>query len=72
MDLVEGYHVMVGYDNLIFGKGISGIGGTDGILAGDGRLNVSEGSGGVKQGCGKVEGAKVDSGAEMDGVGGTE
>lgn len=34
---------MVGYDNLIFGPGIPRAGGEDGILAGDGRLNVSTG-----------------------------
>jgi hypothetical protein len=38
--MVKGYHVMVGHDNLIFGAGVPGVG-SDGILAGDTRLNSS-------------------------------
>jgi hypothetical protein len=37
VDLVEGYEIMAGYDNLIFGRGVPGCG-TDGILEADGRL----------------------------------
>jgi hypothetical protein len=40
--LERGYDVMVGYDNLIFGKQVESSGGTDGILAGDKRLNPHE------------------------------
>jgi len=41
--MVKGYHVMVGRDNLIFGAGIPGVPGigSDGIVAGDARLNSS-------------------------------
>jgi hypothetical protein len=39
VDLVKGYHIMAGYDNVIFGAGVSGVG-SDGIMAGDARLNV--------------------------------
>ncbi|KAH9879860.1 hypothetical protein J1614_001884 [Plenodomus biglobosus] len=42
VDIVKGYHVMVGYDNLIFGPKIRGQSGSDGIMKGDERLNVSE------------------------------
>ncbi|CBX98198.1 hypothetical protein LEMA_P096070.1 [Plenodomus lingam JN3] len=42
VDLVKGYHVMAGYDNLIFGPKIRGESGSDGIMKGDKRLNVSE------------------------------
>lgn len=45
MDMTQGYHVMVGYDNLIFGNAIPMTGGTDGILAGDPRLKNSHGKG---------------------------
>ncbi|KAH7095250.1 hypothetical protein FB567DRAFT_24062 [Paraphoma chrysanthemicola] len=38
VDLIKGYHVMVGYDNLIFGAGIPGMG-KDGLGRGDSRLN---------------------------------
>jgi hypothetical protein len=37
VDLVEGYSVMAGYDNLIFGAGVPGLG-SNGILKGDERL----------------------------------
>ena len=40
MDLEMGYDIMVGYDNLIFGKSIEGSGGSDGILQTDSRLNL--------------------------------
>ncbi|XPS68443.1 hypothetical protein M3J09_000731 [Ascochyta lentis] len=40
-DTTQGYHVMVGYDNLIFGSAIPITGGADGILAGDTRLKTS-------------------------------
>ncbi|KAH8727193.1 hypothetical protein GQ44DRAFT_130319 [Phaeosphaeriaceae sp. PMI808] len=48
VDLEKGYHVMGGYDNLIFGPGLPGVG-KDGIMAGDSRLNVRvrDKSGGV-------------------------
>lgn len=39
VDLVKGYHIMAGYDNVIFGAGIPGVG-SDGIMAGDARLNA--------------------------------
>jgi hypothetical protein len=37
VDLVQGYHVMVGYDNLILGRGVPSAG-SDGILTDDSRL----------------------------------
>lgn len=39
--MTQGYHVMVGYDNLIFGNAIPVTGGADGVLAGDARLETS-------------------------------
>jgi len=42
VDLEMGYDIMVGYDNLIFGKSIEGSGGCDGILQTDSRLNSGE------------------------------
>jgi hypothetical protein len=39
-DVAAGYHVMFGYDNLIFGHGIPTTGGGDGVLAGDARLKT--------------------------------
>jgi hypothetical protein len=39
VDLVKGYHIMAGYDNVIFGAGVPGVG-SDGIMAGDARLNA--------------------------------
>ncbi|KAF2031831.1 hypothetical protein EK21DRAFT_87656 [Setomelanomma holmii] len=60
VDLVKGYHVMVGYDNLIYGAGIPGMG-KDGIMPGDSRLNYkkvdTEGKG--EKGC-----ERTDSGTE--------
>jgi hypothetical protein len=41
VDLVKGYHVMVGYDNLIFGSGVPGVG-RDGVTAGDPRLTTKK------------------------------
>jgi hypothetical protein len=41
VDLVEGYEIMAGYDNLIFGRGVPGCG-TDGILEADGRLKKNK------------------------------
>jgi hypothetical protein len=37
VDLVEGYSVMAGYDNLIFGPAVPGMG-SDGLMKGDERL----------------------------------
>tara|TARA_R110002003_G_scaffold1113_3_gene22424 strand:+ start:10838 stop:11050 length:213 start_codon:yes stop_codon:yes gene_type:complete len=37
VDLFKGYHVMVGYDNVIFGAGIPRMG-NDGIMKGDSRF----------------------------------
>ncbi|KZM22513.1 uncharacterized protein EKO05_0009682 [Ascochyta rabiei] len=37
-DMTQGYYVMVGYDNLIYGNAIPEIGGADGILAEDARF----------------------------------
>jgi len=42
VDLVKGYHVMAGYDNLIFGPSFPGHSRSDGILQGDKRMSVSE------------------------------
>jgi len=39
VDLVKGYHIMAGYDNVIFGAGVPGVG-RDGIMAGNARLNA--------------------------------
>ncbi|KAJ4309788.1 hypothetical protein N0V94_008766 [Neodidymelliopsis sp. IMI 364377] len=39
-DVTVGYHVMFGYDNLIFGPGIPTTGGGDGVLAEDARLKT--------------------------------
>ena len=36
--MTQGYYVMVGYDNLIFGNAVPETGGDNGILAGDARL----------------------------------
>lgn len=55
MDLVKGYHVMVGYDNLIFGPAVPGAG-RNGIAVGDSRLNVS----------GKWDGESVDGSEDVD------
>ena len=41
VDLVKGYHIMAGYDNLIFGAGVPFLG-SDGIMAGDSRLTVKK------------------------------
>ncbi|KAF2274016.1 uncharacterized protein EI97DRAFT_347685, partial [Westerdykella ornata] len=42
VDLTKGYQIMCGYDNIIYGAGIPGVG-TDGILPGDSRLTYDEG-----------------------------
>lgn len=39
VDLVEGYHIMGGYDNLVYGAGLPGTG-TNGVVPGDPRLGV--------------------------------
>jgi hypothetical protein len=39
VDVVKGYHIMAGYDNLIFGAAVPGLG-KDGIMAGDARLTA--------------------------------
>ncbi|KAF1946625.1 hypothetical protein EJ02DRAFT_493745 [Clathrospora elynae] len=68
VDLVKGYNVMVGYDNLIFGRGIPGVG-SDAILAEDTRLNMrSEG----KQTKKAAQRKKVDSGTEEAETGNAE
>lgn len=36
--MTQGYYIMVGYDNLIFGNAVPETGGADGILARDARL----------------------------------
>jgi hypothetical protein len=41
VDLVEGYEIMAGYDNLMFGMGVPGWG-TDGILEADERLKMNK------------------------------
>ncbi|ORX98245.1 hypothetical protein BCR34DRAFT_606992 [Clohesyomyces aquaticus] len=38
VDMTKGYHIMLGYVNLILGQGVKDEGGKDGILKGDGRL----------------------------------
>jgi hypothetical protein len=43
VDLEKGYDIMVGYDNLIFGKLIESSGGLDGILRIDSHLNLGGG-----------------------------
>lgn len=40
VDMEKGYDIMVGYDNLIFGKRIESSGGMDGILRTDSALNI--------------------------------
>lgn len=40
VDMEKGYDIMVGYDNLIFGKGIESSGGLDGILRTNSLLNL--------------------------------
>ncbi|KAF2196416.1 hypothetical protein GQ43DRAFT_476344 [Delitschia confertaspora ATCC 74209] len=40
-DIQKGYHIMCGYENLILGSSIPGLGGKDGILVSDSRVNGS-------------------------------
>jgi hypothetical protein len=47
---------MCGYDNLIFGAAVPGLGGADGILPGDARLNYSK-----KEGLHEKKGLAVPS-----------
>jgi hypothetical protein len=68
VDLVEGYSVMAGYDNLIFGPGVPGLG-SDGVMKGDERLarNVvvgKEDKVGIKVEVMEVDDEEVDSGTE--------
>lgn len=51
MDLVKGYHIMAGYDNLVYGARVPGIG-SDGIMPGDSRLASKKTSAVEKKGEG--------------------
>ncbi|KAI8939337.1 hypothetical protein NX059_003128 [Plenodomus lindquistii] len=74
VDLTKGYHVMAGYDNLIFGPQIPGLqGGSDGLMKGDARMNVSEGTARVVKQARKRKRAEIvvekgDSGTDEEDV----
>lgn len=48
--MIKGYQVMCGYENLIFGAAIPGLGGANGIMRGDSRLNYTQEGGMLPKG----------------------